>query len=349
MSKKTKKLLNFALIFGTLAIVLFIGFQGQDFESAMRALQDISIWAVIMCLIAYFGYVFFDALGLFYFIRRNGYKTSLRYSLFVSIAGMYYSNVTPGATGGQPMQVFYMKKAGIPIGIGTSAITVRLFCFQFMLEVISTVLWATHAEFIAQQVGSNMWILVCGYIYNTIVVLLISMMALSRRLVSAVVNLFIKVGAKLRICKDPDASRTRWAEVVELFHSSIKMLRHRPVDLLIQLGIAAAQLLSQMLVIYILYRDFDLTGASYLQITTLAVLLYVSAAYTPLPGASGAQEGVFALFFSGLFPDSIRFVALLLWRFFTYYVGLIIGAIVTVYRGISPHKFKDVPAEDGAA
>ena len=72
----------------------------------------------------------------------------------------------------------------------------------------------------------------------------------------------------------------------------------------------------------------------------MAMLLYVSAAYTPLPGASGAQEGVFALYFANIFPSGIRFMALLLWRFFTYYISLIIGAIVTIVKGFHPDKQK---------
>ena len=81
-------------------------------------------------------------------------------------------------------------------------------------------------------------------------------------------------------------------------------------------------------------------GASYGQIITMAMLLYVSAAYTPLPGASGAQEGVFALYFANIFPSGIRLMALLLWRFFTYYISLIIGAIVTIVKGFHPDKQK---------
>lgn len=71
---------------------------------------------------------------------------------------------------------------------------------------------------------------------------------------------------------------------------------------------------------------------------TLGIMQYISAAYTPLPGASGAQEGVFALYFGLLFPDGIRFIALLLWRFFTFYITLILGALLSLFRGLKPHR-----------
>ena len=63
---------------------------------------------------------------------------------------------------------------------------------------------------------------------------------------------------------------------------------------------------------------------------TLSFLLFVSASYTPLPGASGAQEGGFLLYFRGIFTGGTVGLALLAWRFFTYYLFLITGVIVVL-------------------
>ena len=126
----------------------------------------------------------------------------------------------------------------------------------------------------------------------------------------------------------------KWEEVLNNFHDSIMLLMGRPVDLLLQMLFASGQLLSLMAVIFFVYHAFRLQGVSYGQLTALGVMLYTSAAYTPLPGASGAQEGVFALYFAQVFPDGIRLMALLLWRFFTYYLSLILGAVITLGHGI---------------
>ena len=78
-----------------------------------------------------------------------------------------------------------------------------------------------------------------------------------------------------------------------------------------------------------------LNEASNIGIIAIGVLLYISASYTPLPGASGAQEGGFALFFNGIFPDANLFVALLIWRFFTYYLTVIVGAVVSMTESVT--------------
>jgi len=71
-------------------------------------------------------------------------------------------------------------------------------------------------------------------------------------------------------------------------------------------------------------------------------LLFASTSYTPLPGASGAQEGGFLVYFRGMFTDANLSVALLLWRFMTYYSSLLIGA---AHQLFSAMKKRHTPIE----
>ena len=73
------------------------------------------------------------------------------------------------------------------------------------------------------------------------------------------------------------------------------------------------------------YHAFGQHGTHWYQLLTLSCLLYVSASYTPLPGASGAQEGGFVLYFGRIFLNGTIGMALLTWRFFTFYIFLIVG------------------------
>ena len=338
MKPRTKKILNFVLIFGTLAIVLLIGASGQELGDAVNALRSIAPKWIGLCALAFGAYTLLDTLIIWYFLHRQGYRISLAYAMFVAIAGMYYSNVTPGATGGQPMQVYHLKQRNIPIAIGTSALAVKYFCFHMMLMVFSTVLWIAYGPFIQQQVGGHMWILIFGYTYNAVSVLAVMLVAINKNWVRAIIGFVLKWGVKFRLCKDPEGTRAKLEEGLETFHGSIMLLKKYPLDFAVQMVLASLQLLSHVIVIYFLYHAFSLSGVSYTQLTALSLLLYVSAAYTPLPGASGAQEGVFALYFSQVFPDNVRFLALLLWRFFTYYISLIVGAVVTVWQGVREGK-----------
>jgi uncharacterized protein (TIRG00374 family) len=91
--------------------------------------------------------------------------------------------------------------------------------------------------------------------------------------------------------------------------------------------LSCLQVLGLMSIAYCVYRALGLNAFSYPEILTLQFLLHIAASFTPLPGASGAQEGGFYIFFQHVFPAENLVGALLLWRFFTYYFTLIIGMI----------------------
>ena len=92
-------------------------------------------------------------------------------------------------------------------------------------------------------------------------------------------------------CKDPDASRRKWENHCQSFLSSVHLVIRHPKDVIIQCLIALGQLMSLMLVIIAIYQAFGLSGISVGELLAMGVLLYMGASYTPLPGASGAQEG----------------------------------------------------------
>ena len=96
-----------------------------------------------------------------------------------------------------------------------------------------------------------------------------------------------------------------------------------------------------MLVITLLLMGFGYLGGSVnlwegivLWVLFIAYLLYMSAGYNPLPGASGAQEGGFLIFYRGIFAPGQISMAMLVWRFVSYYLSLLAGAGVLAGQGI---------------
>lgn len=60
------------------------------------------------------------------------------YQLFVS--RIFYSGITPSATGGQPMQLYEMKKDGNSVSSSTVVLMVTAVCYKLVLVCIGTFL-----------------------------------------------------------------------------------------------------------------------------------------------------------------------------------------------------------------
>lgn len=334
MKPLTKRILNMALILGTLAIVIVMGLRDNDLPTTLETLSRMDWLNILACLGCFFCFLMAEGMSIKYFLWRQGYQITVGYALFVTIVGQYYSAITPGASGGQPLQVYHLHRRHVSTGVATSALVTRFFAFQFMLSVLTTVFWIAYAPFVREQAGGSMWVLIVGYVYNIFTCALVILFAFLRPLVKGIVNLILRLGTKLRLVKNPDGTREKWMRAVDVFHESIHEIARHPVDLLVQLLLGALQLLALMSVIWFVYRGLDLAGHTWGQVVTMGMMEYISAAYTPLPGASGAQEAVFSIFFGRIFPGANMLAGILLWRLFTYYVSIIIGAVVVTTEGL---------------
>lgn len=337
MKKKTnyQQLFSFLLLLITLLIVLCIGLNGNELDDLLAALKRLSPGFLFLCILSWALYVLFNALTMLHFLKVQGKAIKLSESLYAAMIGIYYCNVTPGATGGQPMEMYALSKYGVPVGISGSGMAVKFVVFQTVLLITGAVLWIMHADFVSAYAGSSWWFILLGYLANFFTIGMVVLMAISRKAVRWVIERCIRIGVRLHLCKAPDEARTKWENHCASFLDSVQLMLRRPRDLVIQCLIALGQLLSLMLVIIAVYHALGLQGVSTMQLITMGVLLYIGASYTPLPGASGAQEGGFAMMFRGIFPDALLFVALMIWRFCTYYLSVLVGAALTIGENVS--------------
>ena len=118
-------------------------------------------------------------------------------------------------------------------------------------------------------------------------------------------------------------------------------LLHRPRQILLQALCSSLSILGLFSAIVFTYYAFKQSGTEWYQVLTLSSLLFVSASYTPLPGASGAQEFGFNRYFQDpVFKGGTIGLAMLVWRFFTYYMFLIVGVFTVVNEKLLLHREK---------
>lgn len=334
MAKLTKEkrsmLLNIGFVFLTMLLVIFLVVQAGDPGEILDAFRTINPWWLAGALGCFVVHVLLEGLIMRIFFHFQSVRISWASCNLVGLIGMYYSSITPAATGGQPMQAFAFKRRGVPSGIGYSALAVKFFCWQCALLLTGAVLWIAFGSFIYQLLGKGVWLVALGFFFNSLMVFLVILLAISRNLVRAIIIFFVNIGYRVRLVKDKVKTSSRMDAALNDFHSSVDILTQHPGQFLVLFGFSLVQVAVLMSVIYCIYRGFSLQNHSYAQVLAVQLLLYITASFTPLPGASGAQEGGFYLFFKSFFPDSLIFAALLIWRFVTYYLFIIIGFLAVL-------------------
>jgi len=157
-----------------------------------------------------------------------------------------------------------------------------------------------------------------------------------KKALTGVVNFIIGGLAKIRIVKNPDARCKSAGIEIEKFSMLFRqMSKNKPMLLKLSL-ITVVQLTANFLIGNIIYLSFGLSGADTLTLLACQAFVAMISSFAPTPGAIGAAEGSFALFFSLFFPNKLVSLAVVLWRLITFYLPIIIGLLFTILEKRRP-------------
>ena len=187
MKKPTKQtrnnIINALIIFGTIAGVLWLAARNGDIGVSVQAiLGSDKRWLAAGLGVWLMSTVMEALVNQFFFIWQ---KVNIRFfsTFHITLLGMFYSNITPAATGGQPMQVFAFKKRGVPVGVSSSGLAVKFFSFQAALLAGGALLWLTQREFVNRCVIGGKWLILAGFLINGLSVGVVLLLAINRNIV----------------------------------------------------------------------------------------------------------------------------------------------------------------------
>lgn len=334
MKRIPKNALYVGLILLTLGIVLYVGARNGDFTASMQAILSIPPVYVVASVACVFGAILMQTLSCRSALIKLGHSPGLGRLYAIMVMGEFYSYITPGASGGQPMQVYAFHQQNTPVGDATAALTIHFHCFQLTLLMSDVVLYAVYRDFIKAQLGANLPFLIIGFFITALIVSFSLMIAFYQRPVRFLMNVAFKLMRRFKI-GNPEKLRGLADSVADGYFDGMRTLAADPRELARQFAFALARLIMLMSVMWYIYRGLGQSTAGYGRLVAMGCMQYTSAAYTPLPGASGAQEGVFSLYFQSLLPGDLMLSGLLAWRFITYYLVLIVGFFVTTGLGFN--------------
>ncbi len=334
MKNRIRKNIGLLYIVVLTAVLLVILARSDELPGMIKTLGQLRVewvWAAAGCIVLY---LLARAATLQYYLRSRQCGQPFWDTLIISCIGQFYSAITPSASGGQPLQVLAMHQRGIPISIATAAVSIKFIGFQTAFMLLGGVLWGTHMHMVADQLGPVRWLVALGYLINALLIALVVLTMVNRSAVDRVVAWLIRLGQRLHLIRDREKAQAKADDMLTDYRTSLLTLTNRPMDAVVMFALSLAQVALYMVVVCCLYQAFKLQGVDWQSLLTLQLLLFITAAFVPLPGAAGAQEGGFYLFFRGVVPEGDIMAMMVCWRFFTYYLLLILGLFGVIADGV---------------
>ena len=135
---KLKFLAYFLIIMVLTGLALFFSLK-DDLNGIVKALSHADFkWILVIAGLVILSYMI-DGFTIFVFSRLYTRKYKYHQGFATSVIGAFYSGITPGASGGQIMQVYTMKKQGVEPSSAASIMVMSFIVYQICLIIIGAV------------------------------------------------------------------------------------------------------------------------------------------------------------------------------------------------------------------
>ena len=131
-SKVKKTLLNIALFLLLIILTFWLILKDQNTEEIMLAVDKAKKQYLLIGMVAMTIFISCEAINVRRILKGLGEKTTFFKNLKYALIGFFFSAITPAATGGQPMEIYYMHKDGISVANSTLALLVQLMSLQIV-------------------------------------------------------------------------------------------------------------------------------------------------------------------------------------------------------------------------
>lgn len=297
-------------------------------------------WRILLLAIPVMAlFIGFEAKATHWILRALGRPQPYRKCYFYSCTGFFFSNITPSATGGQPAQMYYMNRDGVPPALGAIDMLLVTIGYHTAMVGYGALALLTHGELTEQLGGQIGFLLGMGFAIffglNVAMILFLFLPNPARKLCRALIRLAVRARPAL----DRAELEEKLDGHIEGYRQGAVLIRRTPSLLPKVLLMSAGQLACTYVMPYLIYRAFGMDSVSLWTAFSLQVLCAIAVGYLPLPGSAGAAEGVFLRGFAVIFGSGLVAPAMILSRTLSCYMVLIVTGIVTAaghFRGRQP-------------
>lgn len=333
--KKTKKMIRNLILFILLIILTFwLILKDQDVTQIFNILGTVKQEFILIAIMCMCIFLICDAINIGRGLKALGEKSSFSKNIKYALIGFFFSSITPAATGGQPMQIYYMHKNKITVANATLTFLMNLTCVQIV--TISMALFSLIFNF--QYMNRAMaWFFIIGITLNSSALALLLISIISKRMSKALIDVTLKILKFFRV-KNIEEKEEKFKKELNRYYEGAKYIKANRKLMLKTLLTTYLQYIFYYSISYFVYCSFGLSQHNIFQMITTQSVLYATVSGIPSPGAVGVSEGGFLALYSAIYPDNTLSSAMLLCRGVNFYLFVIISSVVVCVNIIRDKK-----------
>lgn len=358
MAKKISKqkrnyFINISLIITICGLVLYFSLR-NEFDEIVGYLRNANIWYILVIFgLTVVSYLLI-ALSLTIFARLYTNKYKVHQAFSNVMIGTFYNSITPSNSGGQFVQAYVFDKQGVKISNAASILVMQFIVQQSALVIFGLVALLANFNTLITKFGTiNIYgipfnpisLAIIGFCLNAAVIVGLLAMSYSVKFQNFIINRVIRFLAKIKIIRKPEEKILSLTAQVENFRIELRRMQSNIPVTILNVILLSLRYLVLYSIPYFCGKALNAQiNGSWLDSVFNAAYLQMITNLIPTPGAAGGSEYFYLIIFKGFFgsavdgasPTAIANATNLLWRSFTFYSGLVIGALFAAFYKSTP-------------
>lgn len=285
---------------------------------------------IAVAVICSISYVLLEAVALCSILKGIGYKRKLRKGIIYSTADVYFSAITPSATGGQPASAFFMLKDGIPAGVASAALILNLMMYNasiIFLGLIAIII--SPRSFLGFHLAAKIFI-VLGFIGLSLLAIFFFMVLKNSQKIFEIVRRLLEFLYKKKIIHRLEHKIERVDKIEHDYKNCAQVMAGKTRIMVEAFIWNVIQRASQIIVPALLYVATRGGADKTVELFSKQCLITIGYNYVPIPGALGIADYLMIDGFSSIMTKAQAIDLDMLSRGLTFYICVTLSGLITL-------------------
>ena len=231
MKDKKKQIIWFIVFIALVGVTLFtIVKQNESFsiEGFAKYVSAASWQWILLAFVCMAGFILFEGMAILVICRAFGYKEKFRRGMVYSAADIYFSAITPSATGGQPASAYCMMKDKIPGAVTTIVLLINLTLYTISIIVIGVACFLLRPGLFLMFSPLAKIMITIGFLLQFVLIAVFLLLVYREKIIMKVAAAAMKGLSKLHLIHNIEKNRSilkRWRNNIKNVQKRLRIIK----------------------------------------------------------------------------------------------------------------------------
>lgn len=290
LKKNIHFMILFLVIVGISIWTIKITNKNCSIETLYNELANARHLWVFLAFIFMAGFIIFEGMAIAKLVDGLCQKKDYIAGSLYSAADIYFSAITPSASGGQPASAYFMVKNGISAARTTVVLLVNLIMYSFALLFSGIIAVLFGKETLLQYDIIGKILIIVGAVVMLFLAFIFFMLLKKRIFIENIAIFLINLLGKIHLIRHPEKKIEKLIASMEQYQECAQAIKGKNNMLFVTFIYNLLQRVSQSLVTVCCYLATGGQMKNIFQVWTIHILTALGANCVPIPGGVGVTD-----------------------------------------------------------